>query len=78
MPAEREKVVMFKVGKGRVEEGRNGAPVGYWLPGSRGIELGVVTVELGTTWLATGKGNSETVIVSVVDPLVTVVVPRAS
>lgn len=62
MPAETE-LVMFKVGKGRAEAGKFGM---------------VATVELGTLWLAIGKGNSVAVVLSVVVPLVTVVVPRAS
>lgn len=80
MPAgiEVEIVVMFKVGKGRPEKGKFGMLVGTRLPGSGYPKLDVETVESETLWLATGKGNTMTVVVSVVVPLVIVVVPRVS
>ena len=73
MPAETE-----RVGKGRAEAGKFGTPVGIRVPGIGYPELGVETVELVALRNVKGLGNSETVVVSVVVPVVTVVVPRVS
>lgn len=81
MPAETEKVgivVMFRIGKGRLEKGRFVMFVGIRLPDSGYPELGIDTVELRLSWLATGMYKSETVVGRVVVPLVMVVVPRNS
>ena len=73
MPAETE-----RVGKGRAEAGKFGTPVGIRVPGNGYPELGLETVELVTLRNVKGLGNSEIVVVSVVVPVVTVVVPRIS
>lgn len=82
MPVETEKigfVVVFKIGNGGAEMGYFETFVETRLAGSGYPEIGVETVELGISWLVTGKdGNSNTVDVSVVVPLVTVIVLRLS
>ena len=78
MPAKVGIVVMFKVGKGRLEKGRLVTFGGTRLPSKGYPELGDETVELRIWWLVTGTGKSKTVVVSVVVPPVTVVVPRVS
>ena len=81
MPAEIENTgiaLMFNVGKGRAEAEEFAKVVGIRLPDSANRELGAGMLELGTLRLATVKGNSEIVIVSVVVPSTTVVVPKSS